>query len=91
MLGSSRGGFDLDAILATCLERGVNQIYIIGGDGTHRAADRIQQECRKRKIKMTVAGVPKVSATARKQKRCTPYDSVSSVTVGADVSSAVYV
>jgi len=59
VLGSSRGGFNLDAIMQSCMNRGVNQLYIIGGDGTHRAADIIQQEARKRRIKMTVACVPK--------------------------------
>jgi len=59
VLGSSRGGFNLDAIMQACMNRGVNQLYIIGGDGTHRAADAIQHEARRRKIKMTVACVPK--------------------------------
>lgn len=59
VLGSSRGGFNLDAIMQACMNRGINQLYIIGGDGTHRAADLIQHEARKRKIKMTVACVPK--------------------------------
>ena len=59
VLGSSRGGFKLDAILQACMNRGVNQLYIVGGDGTHRAADAIQAEARRRRIKMTVACVPK--------------------------------
>jgi 6-phosphofructokinase 1 len=59
VLGSSRGGFNLEAIMQACMNRGVNQVYIVGGDGTHRAADAIQHEARKRKIKMTVACVPK--------------------------------
>jgi 6-phosphofructokinase len=48
VLGSSRGGFNIDAIMQACMNRGVNQLYIIGGDGTHRAADIIQHEARKR-------------------------------------------
>ena len=59
VLGSSRGGFNLEAIMQACMNRGVNQLYIVGGDGTHRAADIIQQEARRRRIKMTVACVPK--------------------------------
>ena len=59
VLGSSRGGFDIDKILAACHHEGVNQVYIIGGDGTHRAANALYLECRKRRLKLTVAGIPK--------------------------------
>jgi len=59
VLGSSRGGFDIDKILGACKAKGVNQIYVIGGDGTHRAANALYLEARKRKLKLTVAGVPK--------------------------------
>ena len=36
MLGSSRGGFAGDKMIAALIEKGINQLYIIGGDGTHR-------------------------------------------------------
>jgi 6-phosphofructokinase 1 len=35
-LGSSRGGFDGKKIMDSVLEKGINQLYVIGGDGTHR-------------------------------------------------------
>ena len=35
-LGSSRGGFDLEKMLESLLKKGINQLYVIGGDGTHR-------------------------------------------------------
>jgi 6-phosphofructokinase 1 len=60
-LGSSRGGFDKDKIIDACIDHGINQIYIIGGDGTHRGADILFRESRRRKLKMTVVGIPKVS------------------------------
>jgi 6-phosphofructokinase 1 len=59
VLGSSRGGFDISRILAACRNRGVNQLYIIGGDGTHRAANALYLESRQRRLKLTVAGIPK--------------------------------
>ena len=59
VLGSSRGGFDIDKILSACQRNRVNQVYIIGGDGTHRAANALYLETRKRGLKMTVAGIPK--------------------------------
>jgi 6-phosphofructokinase 1 len=36
MLGSSRGGFDMKKIVDSIQDRGINQVFIIGGDGTHR-------------------------------------------------------
>ena len=36
IFGSSRGGFDGDKIINALTERGINQLYVIGGDGTHR-------------------------------------------------------
>jgi 6-phosphofructokinase 1 len=36
VLGSSRGGFDLNKIVDAIQSKGINQVYIIGGDGTHK-------------------------------------------------------
>lgn len=36
IFGSSRGGFDTDKIIKALTEKGINQLYVIGGDGTHR-------------------------------------------------------
>lgn len=58
-LGSSRGGFDKDKIIDACLDHGINQIYVIGGDGTHRGADILFKETRRRKLKISVVGIPK--------------------------------
>jgi 6-phosphofructokinase 1 len=65
ILGSDRGGLvenspkDVDIILRFCLNRGINQLYIIGGDGTHRGADAIAKEAQARGIPMAVAAIPK--------------------------------
>lgn len=58
---SDRGGFrgHVPDIINGLLEHGVNQVYIVGGDGTHRAANILQEEMKARKLKVTVAGVPK--------------------------------
>jgi 6-phosphofructokinase 1 len=48
VLGSSRGGFDLDKILDFLESRSISQLYVIGGDGTHRAAFRIHEGCMER-------------------------------------------
>jgi hypothetical protein len=44
-LGSSRGGFDLDKILAFIKAKKISQLYVIGGDGTHRGAFVIHEGC----------------------------------------------
>ena len=36
ILGSSRGGFDAEKMIEAMTTMGVNQLYVIGGDGTHR-------------------------------------------------------
>jgi len=37
----------------------VNQLYVCGGDGTHRGAHKIATECLRRNLNVAVAGVPK--------------------------------
>ncbi|DBA02875.1 TPA: hypothetical protein N0F65_005902, partial [Lagenidium giganteum] len=59
ILGANRGGFALDKIIDFLVTRGVSQLYVIGGDGTHRAANKISDECRRRKLAIAVAGIPK--------------------------------
>eukprot|EP00281_Chroomonas_sp_CCMP1168_P020548 CAMPEP_0206235888 /NCGR_PEP_ID=MMETSP0047_2-20121206/13407_1 /ASSEMBLY_ACC=CAM_ASM_000192 /TAXON_ID=195065 /ORGANISM="Chroomonas mesostigmatica_cf, Strain CCMP1168" /LENGTH=524 /DNA_ID=CAMNT_0053660157 /DNA_START=35 /DNA_END=1609 /DNA_ORIENTATION=+ len=59
VLGSSRGGHDLNKIMDSLISMKVNQVYVIGGDGTHRGANAISNEAKKRQIQMCVAGVPK--------------------------------
>jgi 6-phosphofructokinase 1 len=59
ILGSSRGGFDADKILDSLIENGVNQLYVIGGDGTHRGINVLIQRALERKVVLSIAGVPK--------------------------------
>ena len=59
ILGSSRGPQDIEAIV-DCLERlNIGILFMIGGDGTFKAASRIVEEIRKRNAKISVIGVPK--------------------------------
>jgi 6-phosphofructokinase 1 len=48
VLGSSRGGFDIEKIVEFLKDRNVNQLYVIGGDGTHRGAFKIHEGCMER-------------------------------------------
>lgn len=59
ILGASRGGFDIEKILNAVSEFGINHLYIIGGDGTHRGANKIAEEAIKRKLRLVVACIPK--------------------------------
>lgn len=59
ILAAARGGFDKDVIINFLQKRGINQIYVIGGDGTHRGANELAEECLKRKLNISVAGIPK--------------------------------
>lgn len=58
-LGSARGGFDADAICRFLEEKRINQLYVIGGDGTHRGAYNLMNECVSRGLNVAVAGIPK--------------------------------
>lgn len=59
VLESSRGGFDLQKIVDAIESHGFNQVYIIGGDGTMRGAVNIFEEVKRRKLRVSIAGVPK--------------------------------
>ncbi|KAL5728955.1 6-phosphofructokinase [Ranunculus cassubicifolius] len=59
ILGTSRGGHDKSKIVDSIQDRGINQVYIIGGDGTQKGASVIYEEIKRRGLKVAVAGVPK--------------------------------
>jgi 6-phosphofructokinase 1 len=59
ILGTSRGGQDPGAMVATLGRLGVNLLFVIGGDGTLRGAQRIADEADRRGITLSVVGVPK--------------------------------
>ncbi|XP_057996270.1 ATP-dependent 6-phosphofructokinase 4, chloroplastic isoform X2 [Hevea brasiliensis] len=58
-LCTSRGGHDTNKIVDNIQDRGINQVYIIGGDGTQKGAGQIYEEVEKRGLQVAVAGIPK--------------------------------
>lgn len=58
-LCTSRGGHDTKKIVDNIQDRGINQVYIIGGDGTQKGAALIYKEVEKRGLQVAVAGIPK--------------------------------
>ncbi|KAJ6842300.1 ATP-dependent 6-phosphofructokinase 6-like isoform X1 [Iris pallida] len=59
ILSTSRGGHDTSKIVDSIQDRGINQVYIIGGDGTQKGASVIFEEIQRRGLKVAVAGIPK--------------------------------
>ncbi len=59
ILGSSRGPQPPDEIV-DCLERmNISCLFMIGGDGTMRAAQKITEEIERRNRKISIIGIPK--------------------------------
>ncbi len=59
ILGSSRGPQSVEAI-ADCLERmNIGILFIVGGDGSMVAATKISDAISRRKLKISVVGIPK--------------------------------
>ena len=59
ILGSSRGEQD-PAVVIDCLERmGINLLFVLGGDGTIRAAMKLVREASRRGSKIAIVGIPK--------------------------------
>jgi len=59
VLGSGRGGGDVQKIVESIISNGINMVFVIGGNGTHAGANAISDECAKRGVKVSVVGVPK--------------------------------
>eukprot|EP01138_Halocafeteria_seosinensis_P011244 gb/GECG01011486.1/.p1 GENE.gb/GECG01011486.1/~~gb/GECG01011486.1/.p1 ORF type:complete len:589 (+),score=45.47 gb/GECG01011486.1/:1-1767(+) len=59
ILGSDRGGFDAEEISRFCKQYRVNQLYVLGGDGTHRGAARIHAKFSQEGSPIAVVGIPK--------------------------------
>ena len=59
-LGTSRGGgMRTKDIVETNKEKGINMLFVIGGDGTQHGALAISEEVEKRGYKCSVIGIPK--------------------------------
>jgi 6-phosphofructokinase 1 len=59
ILGSSRGPVDVGRAVDHLIDREVNILFTVGGDGTQRGANELHQEARRRGYPLSVVGVPK--------------------------------
>lgn len=59
VLGSSRGPQDVGIMADFLMQRQIDMLFCIGGDGTLRGAHALHEEIRRRKAKIAVVCVPK--------------------------------
>lgn len=59
ILGSARGGCDPQIVVDFCQQRGINQLYVIGGNIAFVGAERIVDEAKKRNYCLAITCVPK--------------------------------
>jgi 6-phosphofructokinase 1 len=59
LLGTSRGPVSPDIIVDFLEQRGINLLFAVGGDGTQRGAHAVVEEVQRRKLKISVIGIPK--------------------------------
>jgi 6-phosphofructokinase 1 len=58
-LKTSRGGLNVEEVVQFLQDRDISQLYIIGGDGTHRAAYKVHEHLMSKDLNIAVAGIPK--------------------------------
>ncbi|MEH3033929.1 MAG: ATP-dependent 6-phosphofructokinase [Aeromicrobium erythreum] len=59
VLGTSRGAQEPAAVVDRLVEMGIDILFVVGGDGSMRGAHRITQEIDRRRLALSVVGVPK--------------------------------
>lgn len=59
ILGSSRGPQNISAMVDTLVNMRVNILFAVGGDGTLSGASAIADEIKRRKLDISVVGIPK--------------------------------
>lgn len=58
-LGTSRGPQDVGRMVDRLVEKNIDVLFVIGGDGSQRGALAIEEEARRRGVRLCVVGVPK--------------------------------
>ena len=59
ILGSSRGHPELKEMIETLVQKGINILFCIGGDGTLRGANALASEIEKQGLDISIIGIPK--------------------------------
>ncbi len=59
VLGTSRGPVAIAAAVDNLIQRGINILFTVGGDGTQRGGNALFQEAQRRNYPLAVVGIPK--------------------------------
>jgi 6-phosphofructokinase 1 len=59
ILGSSRGHQKIGAMIDAIVSMGINILFCVGGDGTLRGAKLLGEEIMRRKLDISIVGIPK--------------------------------
>ena len=59
VLGISRGPVDISGAVDNLIKRGVNILFVVGGDGTQRGGRELFREAQRRGHPLAVVGIPK--------------------------------
>jgi 6-phosphofructokinase 1 len=59
LLGTSRGGHEPAVAADFLVEAGIDILFCVGGDGTQRGAHLLAQEITRRKLPISIVGIPK--------------------------------
>ena len=59
ILGTTRGGFDEEKISKVLAENRIDLLFVIGGDGTHRGAEKLFLRSKEDGRPLSVIGIPK--------------------------------
>ena len=59
VLGTSRSGFNGEEIAEQLIKKGINMVFFIGGDGTHRGIKELSKILKEKKKKIILVGIPK--------------------------------
>lgn len=58
-LGISRSNADIDTVVGELIEKRINHLYIIGGEGSLRACETLHKTIKERKLEIAVCVIPK--------------------------------
>ena len=59
LLGTSRGGHDPATAADFLAASGISMLFCVGGDGTQRGAHQLAEEIARRKLPISIVGIPK--------------------------------
>jgi 6-phosphofructokinase 1 len=58
-LGTSRYQFDSESIVDALDKKGINQVYVLGGEGTLKCVYYLYQKIRSKKLNIVISAIPK--------------------------------